>query len=155
MTSNPHILALHGPNLNLLGQREAGLYGSTTLAAIDARLVRLATQLGATVDCEQHNGEGELVTAIQSAPARGADGVLINPAAYTHTSVAIRDALLAVALPAVEVHLTNVYARETFRHRSTIADIVVGRLMGFGPESYLLGLRGLLTHLQDAAARDV
>lgn len=154
MSASPHILVLHGPNLNLLGQREATLYGRTTLTQVDQRLADLAAQLGATIDCEQHNGEGELVTAIQSAGVRGAGGVLINPAAYTHTSVAIRDALLATGLPAVEVHLTNVYAREAFRHRSTIADIVLGRVMGFGPESYLLGLRGLVTHVREQARED-
>ena len=95
----------------------------------------------------QHNGEGELVDAIQAA-ASGADGILINPAAYTHTSVALRDVLLAVGLPAVEVHLSNVHARESFRHHSTIADVVVARVMGFGPTSYTLGLRGLVEHLR-------
>lgn len=141
------IRVLHGPNLNLLGTREQSLYGALTLAELDQRLVDLGGELGVTVEASQHNGEGALVDAIQACGGGGAAGILINPAAYTHTSVAIRDALLAVRVPAVEVHLTNVYARERFRHRSLIADVVVGRLMGFGPDSYLLGLRALVGHL--------
>ncbi|MCB9731417.1 MAG: type II 3-dehydroquinate dehydratase [Deltaproteobacteria bacterium] len=141
------IRVLHGPNLNLLGTREESIYGALTLAAIDARLAALAGELGVAVTASQHNGEGALVDAIQGCGGGAFAGILINPAAYTHTSVAIRDALLAVAVPAVEVHLSNVYAREAFRHHSTIADVVVGRLMGFGPDSYLLGLRALVGHL--------
>jgi len=142
------VLVLHGPNLNLLGTREPGLYGAFTLAELDRDLVALGAELGATVTASQHNGEGALVDAIQAAGRDGVAGILINPAAYTHTSVAIRDALLAVALPTVEVHLSNVYAREPFRHHSTIADIVVGRLMGFQGDSYRLGLRALVAHLR-------
>ncbi|MFT5432385.1 MAG: 3-dehydroquinate dehydratase-2 [Myxococcota bacterium] len=142
-----HIAVIHGPNLNLLGTREPGRYGYKTLAEIDAELVVLAADMSARTRSFQSNSEGDLVTHIQS--LRGvADGILINPAAYTHTSVAIRDALLAVDLPTVEIHLSNTHAREAFRHHSTIADIVVGRVMGFGPLSYALGLKGLLDHLR-------
>jgi len=146
-TAPLHVAVLHGPNLNLLGQRETAVYGTATLADIDAALAALAQDLGVTLTTSQHNGEGDLVDAIQ-ATASVADGVLLNPAAYTHTSVALRDALLAVGLPAVEVHLSNVHAREPFRHHSTIADVVVARVMGFGPSSYTLGLRGLVEHLR-------
>jgi len=142
----PRILVLHGPNLNLLGQREPETYGSCTLAEIDASLNELALELGASVDCRQSNHEGGLVEAIHSALG-SSDGILINPAAYTHTSVALRDALAAVALPAVEVHMSNVYARESFRHRSFLAPICVGTLCGFGARSYLLGLRALIDYL--------
>jgi 3-dehydroquinate dehydratase-2 len=141
------IHVLHGPNLNLLGRREPEVYGRGTLMELDASLVTLAGALGACVVCSQHNGEGALVDAIQGA-AGVADGILINPAAYTHTSVAIRDALLAVDAPTVEVHMSNVYTRETFRHHSTVADVVVARVMGFGAESYCLALRGLVKHLR-------
>lgn len=138
------IAVLHGPNLNLLGQREQAIYGAATLADIDRALAELGGELGVVPICSQHNGEGDLVEAIHAAGAAGCVGILINPAAYTHTSIAVRDALLGVGLPAVEVHLSNVHAREAFRHHSTIADVVVGRVMGFGPSSYLLGLRGLV-----------
>lgn len=142
-----HLRVLHGPNLNLLGQREPELYGSGTLDDLNASLCALADELGVTLSTSQHNGEGALVDAIQAA-AMQADGIIINPAAYTHTSVAIRDALLAVQVPCVEVHLSNVYKRESFRHHSTIADVAIARVMGFGPESYALGLRGLVAHLR-------
>jgi len=133
-------LVIHGPNLNLLGTREPEIYGSTTLKDIDRELVRLGGELGIAVTTYQSNSEGALVDRIQQ--ARGhADVILINPGAYTHTSVAIRDALSAVALPVVEVHLSNVYRRERFRHRSMIADIVVARIMGFGASGYYLALR--------------
>jgi len=141
------IAVLHGPNLNLLGQREPEVFGTATLEEIDQRLSELAATLKVSLTTSQHNGEGELVAAIQEASAT-ADGLLINPAAYTHTSVALRDVLLAVALPTIEVHLSNVHAREAFRHHSTIADVVVARIMGFGPASYTLGLRGLVDHLR-------
>jgi 3-dehydroquinate dehydratase-2 len=148
VTARWRIAVLHGPNLNLLGCREPEVYGRATLAEIDARLAALAGELGvALVSATQHNGEGELVEAIQATFGGGVDGLLINPAAYTHTSVALRDALSAVALPTVEVHLSNPHAREPFRHHSTIADIVAGRVMGFGADSYLLGLRGLVALL--------
>ncbi|MFO0749451.1 MAG: type II 3-dehydroquinate dehydratase [Myxococcota bacterium] len=145
-----HIKVLHGPNLNLLGTREPAVYGAQTLADVDRLVLATATELGVTVSALQSTHEGALVDAIQAARADGADGLLLNPGAYTHTSIAIRDALLAVGLPAVEVHLSNVHAREPFRHHSTIADVVVGRVMGFGAESYVLGLRGLASHLQRA-----
>jgi len=141
------VAVFHGPNLNLLGQREPEVYGSATLDDINRALAALATDLGITISTSQHNGEGQLVDAIQAA-ASTADGVLINPAAYTHTSVALRDTLLAAGLPTVEVHLSNVHAREPFRHHSTIADVVVARVMGFGADSYTLGLRGLVAHLR-------
>ncbi|MBI4517124.1 MAG: type II 3-dehydroquinate dehydratase [Deltaproteobacteria bacterium] len=136
------LLVLHGPNLNLLGTREPALYGRETLADIEQRLAELAGELGATLEFFHSNSEGALVDRIQA--ARGAaDGILINPAAYTHTSVALRDALLAIALPVVEVHLSNIHQREEFRRHSLIAPIAVGQVLGFGAESYLLGLRAL------------
>ena len=134
------ILVLHGPNLNLVGTREPDIYGRTTLADIDAQLRQLATELGVTVDTFQSNSEGDLVNRIQAARGSAA-AIVINAGAYTHTSVAIRDALLAVELPVIEVHLSNTYKREAFRHRSLIADVAVGQLVGFGADSYLLGLR--------------
>lgn len=134
------ILVLHGPNLNLLGEREPETYGRVTLAQIDAELRRLGEELSLKVDNFQSNSEGALVDRIQS--ARGHyDALVINPAAYTHTSIAIRDAIQMLGIPVVEVHLSNVYRREPFRHHSTIADVVDGRIMGFGPESYYLALR--------------
>ena len=131
---------LHGPNLNLVGTREPTIYGQTTLADIDVQLLHLATELGVTVTTFQSNSEGQLVDRIQAARGSAA-AIVINAGAYTHTSVAIRDALLAVELPVVEVHLSNTYKREAFRHRSLIADIAVGQVVGFGAASYLLGLR--------------
>ncbi|MCZ6701102.1 MAG: type II 3-dehydroquinate dehydratase [bacterium] len=133
-------MVLHGPNLNLLGSREPELYGSETLEEINGRLERLAAELGVEIVVRQSNHEGELVEAIQKAPDV-ADALIINPAAYTHTSVAIRDALLAVGLPALEVHLSNPQQREAFRHESLIADVVIGTVSGFGPMSYELALR--------------
>lgn len=141
------ILVLHGPNLNLLGTREPTVYGATSLSQIDEVLRVLGAELGVEVEGFQSNSEGALVDRIHGARGR-CDGVLINPAAYTHTSVALRDALLAVELPFVEVHLSNVYAREAFRHRSLLADVAVGSLCGFGPDSYSLGLRGLVARLR-------
>ena len=142
------VLVLHGPNLNLLGTREPGVYGPTTLAEIDDRLQTEAEAAGATARSVQSNHEGALIDAIHDA-ASWADGILINPAAYTHTSVALRDAIAAVGLPTVEVHLTNVDARERFRRRSLIAPVCVGRISGFGPESYRLGLLALLDRLRE------
>ncbi len=136
----PTILVLHGPNLNLLGSREPELYGSETLEEINGRLERLAAELGVEIVVRQSNHEGEVVEAIQEAPDV-AEALIINPAAYTHTSVAIRDALLAVGLPALEVHLSNPQQREAFRHESLIADVVIGTVSGFGPMSYELALR--------------
>jgi len=140
--SKPSVLVIHGPNLNLLGVREQSVYGTESLAEIDRRLKALAGELGLRVVCFQSNSEGEIVSAIQRARGRHA-GILINPAGYTHTSVAIRDAVAAVDLPTVEVHLTNVHAREEFRHRSLVAGVACGQISGFGAGSYLLGLRAL------------
>ena len=142
------ILVLHGPNLNLLGLREPGTYGSVTLDEINAELRDAAEGGGTEIRIVQSNHEGALVDAIHEAVG-WADGILINPAAYTHTSVAIRDAIAAVGLPSVEVHLSNVYAREEFRHMSLIAPVCVGQISGFGWRSYLLGLEGLLGYLRE------
>lgn len=145
------VLVLHGPNLNLLGTREPELYGTTTLAQIDRLLSDEGKRRNVRVTTFQSNHEGDLVDRIQQ--ARGAqDGILVNAAAYTHTSVAIRDALSAVALPAVEVHLTNLHRREEFRHHSHLAGVVLGRVEGFGSESYLLGFQGLIGLLRTRQA---
>jgi 3-dehydroquinate dehydratase II len=139
-TKGPRVLVVHGPNLNLVGVREPTIYGAVTLAEIDRRLHAVGAELGLVVDTFQSNSEGALVDRIQA--ARGTVvAIVINAGAYTHTSVAIRDALLATDLPVVEVHLSNTYRREPFRHHSLIADIAVGQVVGFGAESYLLGLR--------------
>lgn len=134
------MLVVHGPNLNLLGEREPTVYGSTTLGQIDQQMKELGRELGLEVETFQSNSEGAIVDRIQA--ARGLiDVLIINPAAYTHTSVAIRDAILATAIPCIEVHLSNVYKREPFRHHSTIADVAVGRIMGFGADGYMIALR--------------
>lgn len=142
-------LVLHGPNLNLLGTREPGVYGSQTLADINSVLAGLAAELGCELTCFQSNSEGDLIDAIQSA-ALSCHGILINPAAYTHTSIAIRDALSAVGLPCVEVHLSNIHCRETFRHVSLIAPVAIGQICGFGGNSYLLGLRALFNFVKNS-----
>ena len=139
--SDTKILVLHGPNLNLLGSREPEIYGRDTLADIDARMSSLAAELGVAVEARQSNHEGELVTWIQQAAGEGCQAVIINAGAYTHTSVAVRDALTACGLPVIEVHLSNIHKREEFRRTSLISDVVVGQIAGFGPQSYLLALR--------------
>ena len=140
----PNILVLHGPNLNLLGIREPGVYGSVSLAEVNRRLEEAAAERGATLQIAQSNHEGALIDAIHA--ARGwADGILINPGAFTHYSYALRDAVAGAAIPTVEVHLSNVYAREPFRHTSVIAPVCLGQISGFGVRSYLLGLAALLT----------
>jgi 3-dehydroquinate dehydratase-2 len=143
-----HILVLHGPNLNLLGTREPEVYGRTTLADIDCELVTLAAKLGVTIETFQSNHEGALIDRIHAAARDGVAGMLINPGAYTHTSIALRDAIAAVALPTVEVHLSNIHARETFRRRSHIAPVAIAQVAGFGAAGYGLALRGLVARLQ-------
>ena len=133
------ILIIHGPNLNLLGSRESDIYGTKSLDEINDSLNQLATELGVEIVIEQSNHEGEIVDLIQKAEDYSA--LLINPAAYTHTSIAIRDAIAAVKIPAVEVHLSNIHKREEFRQKSLIAPVATGQISGFGPDSYLLGLR--------------
>ncbi|MGA1622505.1 MAG: type II 3-dehydroquinate dehydratase [Synechocystis sp.] len=141
------ILVLHGPNLNLLGLREPEIYGSLTLAQIDQQLQQMAIALGVEITTFQSNSEGELVTEIQKALGKY-QGIVINAAAYTHTSVAIRDALSAVKIPTVEVHLSNIHQRESFRHFSYIAAVAIGQICGFGVNSYRLGLEAIVAHLR-------
>ena len=136
------ILVIHGPNLNLLGQREKHFYGDTTLRQINDRLKAFAKEHGFALETFQSNSEGDLIDRIQAARG-GADAIVINPAAYTHTSVALRDALAAVGLPFVEVHLSNIYKREEFRQKSLTASLAVGTISGFGADSYLLGLQAI------------
>ena len=136
------ILVIHGPNLNMLGQREPDIYGHRSLVEIDTELKVLGEDLGLQVESFQSNHEGEIVDRIQLSIG-ACDGILINPAAYTHTSVAIRDALSLIDIPVVEIHLSNIYKREPFRHQSLIADIAAARISGFGARGYLLGLQGL------------
>jgi len=140
------VLVLHGPNLNLLGKRQPEIYGRLTLDQINGKIQDLAKELNIQVETRQSNYEGELVTWIQDSP-KEFDALVINAAAYTHSSVALRDALLAVGIPAIEVHLSNIYKREEFRKISLIADAVVGQISGFGVQSYLLGLRAAVEKL--------
>jgi 3-dehydroquinate dehydratase-2 len=144
------LLLLNGPNLNLLGRREPGLYGQQSLAAIEQLLQERAAAAGVALDCFQSNVEGALVERIHQAMGQ-VDGILINAGAYTHTSIALRDALLGVAIPFVELHLSNTHAREPFRHHSFLADRAIGVVSGFGATSYTLAFDGLLQHLRAAA----
>ncbi len=144
MIRMPNILVIHGPNLNLLGQREPDIYGKVTIDDINADLEKLAKARGVTLKIAQSNHEGEIVELIGGAKGLF-DAILINPAAYTHTSIAIRDAISAVGIPAVEVHLSNIYSREEFRHTSLIAPVARGQVSGFGKMSYTLGLEAAIS----------
>ena len=141
-----NIALLNGPNLNLLGRREPGLYGHTTLPEIESRLAEVAAELGVTLQCSQHNGEGQLVDAIQALDGL-ADGAIINAGAYSHTSLALRDAFAAVQVPYVEIHLTNIHAREPERRHSTLAGGAIAMVCGFGAQGYEFALRGLVHSL--------
>jgi len=135
------ILIIHGPNLNLLGEREEDIYGKTSLDEINRSLEKKALELNLSIEPFQSNHEGEIVQKLQESKQNGFDAIVINPAAYTHTSVAIRDAVSAIDIPVIEVHLSNIYAREEFRHTSLIAPVAAGQIAGFGPNSYILGLQ--------------
>ena len=147
-----NILVLHGINLNMFGKRDPKTYGTTTLAQIDEQLHALAVELGVEVDCFQTNFEGEMVERIHRAHSEGVAGVLINAGAWTHYSYGIRDALAILACPIIEVHMSNIHAREAFRHHSVIAEIARGQIAGFGVDSYLLGLRAAVSAAQAAKA---
>lgn len=147
----PKILVIHGPNLNLLGSREPTVYGSDTLDSIDQALQQLAKRESVTLETFQSNTEGEIVGRIQQAGSDGIDFIIINPAAYTHTSVAIRDAFLAVDIPFIETHLSNVHARDDFRQHSYLSDIAIGVICGFAANSYLLALQAAINHCQQAS----
>jgi 3-dehydroquinate dehydratase-2 len=149
----PAILILHGPNLNLLGTREPAVYGHDTLADIDARLRAAGEAAGVRVHTFQHNAEGSLIDRIHAAKSDETAFIIINPAAYTHTSVALRDALAGVAIPFIEVHLSNVHAREPFRHHSYLSDLAVGVICGLGAQGYELALAAALKHLRQPAGR--
>ncbi|MDR0250463.1 MAG: type II 3-dehydroquinate dehydratase [Burkholderiales bacterium] len=147
-SSVPHILVLHGPNLNLLGTREPTIYGQDSLADIDARLSCMAQATGALFSSFQSNNEGALIDCIHAAPQKGVGFIIINPGGLTHSSVALRDALSGVALPFIEVHLSNIHAREPFRHRSLLADQAVGVIAGLGARGYEFAVMWALEHLQ-------
>ena len=142
----PKILVLHGPNLNLLGQREKDIYGTSSLREINCRMEELAKTDGVEIEFFQSNHEGDLIEAIHHASGQ-VDAIIINPGAFTHTSIALRDAIAAVAIPTIEVHLSNIYKREEFRHTSVIAPVAVGQISGFGANSYILGLQAALYFL--------
>ena len=147
-----NILFLNGPNLNLLGQREPDVYGRTTLTDIESTVRRRARDLGAEITFKQSNHEGELVAWIQEAKERSA-AIVLNAAAYTHTSIAIRDAISAVGIPTIEIHLSNVYAREEFRHKSLIAPVCRGVISGFGSNSYILGLEAAVNVIESSKTK--
>lgn len=146
MSAKSRILVLHGPNLNLLGTREPEVYGSITLAEIDQNLLETASEKGFSLEIQQSNHEGVLIDVVQAAMGR-VDGILINPAGLTHTSVALRDALAACGLPVIEVHLSNVHARESFRHQSFVSGIALGTIAGLGASGYTMGLTALIEHI--------
>jgi 3-dehydroquinate dehydratase II len=146
--NKPNILVIHGPNLNMLGRREPEVYGNTTLDEINSQLERLGTALGISVDTFQSNHEGAIIDKIQEA-ATTQQGIIINPAAFTHTSIAIRDALLALDVPIIEIHISNIYKREPFRHKSLISDVADAQITGLGIEGYSIALKALAEMLQD------
>ncbi len=143
-----HLLVIHGPNLNMLGKREPEIYGSTTLYEIDAKLKALGEMSDIRVETFQSNHEGAIVEKIQEAVGK-CHGLIINPAAYTHTSVAIRDAILLLDVPVIEIHLSNIYKREPFRHKSMVADIATAQISGFGVQGYYLALKGIVGRMKD------
>ena len=145
------VLVLHGPNLNMLGEREPAIYGGATLASITSGLESIAAAAGVAIESLQSNDEAELINTVQNAPSAGIDFILINPAAFTHSSIALRDALSAVGLPFIEIHLSNVYAREEFRQHSYLSDIAIGVISGFAINSYRLALEAASIHCQQSS----